>query len=631
MPADFQFPVGSEPVEVWRPATATLFAASRGGRFLTVVGRLRDGVTIEQAKADLGAVAAALEQQYPDSDAGYGVQAEPLGDALFGDVRTPMLMLLAAVGFVLLIACTNVANLLLARALSRQKEIAIRAALGASRWRLVRQMLTESLVLSLAGGALGLLLAVWGSSAIAALVANQLPRASTIAVDARVVAFTFAVSILTGVLFGLAPALRLARTDPNEALVDTARGATEGARHNRLRSLLVVSEVALSVVLLVGAGLMIRSFVELIRVDAGFKTAHVLTMEITLPGSVMEDDPFRASRFFDDVLARVRALPGVTAAGASTTLPMGGSKMSIGFSVAGKTTDEPGQQASSPFDVVSPDYFRAMGIPVLAGREFTERDTEKSLPVVVISESLAHRYWPSEDPVGKRMRPDYSASKDDDEEEAPEREIVGVVGDVKHDGLKDDAKTAIYTPLAQTPLPFASLVVVSDADPSSLTETVRREVLAVDHNQPIANVRLLDRVVSDSVARPRLYMTLLAIFAAVALVLTVIGIYGVIAYSVRRRTHEIGVRIALGATSGNVLGLVVRQGMALVLIGVALGVVAALGVTRFMASLLFGVAPTDPLTFGGVALLLAAFALLSIDLPARRAARLDPTVALREE
>ncbi len=628
MPDGFQFPVTTDPIDVWGPvAPDSFFAQSRGAHFLRMVGRLGDGVTQAQATADMTAIAESLEQQYPDSNTDYRPSLRPLQDELVGDIRSALLILFAAVGFVLLIACANVANLLLARSLSRQTELSIRAALGASRWRLGRQVLTESLLLALVGGALGLLVATWGAALLASAIADQIPRASEVGLDGRVLGFTFAVSVLTGVLFGLAPTLRLARTDPNEALKEGGRGMGEGVRHNRVRSLLVVSEVAISVVLLVGAGLLIRSFVGLIRVDAGFDPTNVVTMQLNIPAATYGDDASRAAAIYDGIVERTSALPGVKAAAAATTIPLSGSSIRMGYVIPGLTPENSNEQPSAPFDAVTKGYFRAMGIPVLSGREFTAEDTKESQPVIVVSESFARRYWPNGDAVGQRIRPDYSA----DDEQPPDREVVGVVGDLKHEGLDAEATAAIYAPYSQTPLPFGSLVVVSESNPSSVAAGVRKEMLAIDRNLPVSDVRLMDRVVSDSVAQPRLYMALLTVFAAVALALTAVGIYGVIATSVRRRTHEIGIRMALGATTRNVLGLVIVQGMSLVLVGVAAGVAGAFAATRLMESMLFGVSSSDLLTFVGVGVLLAAVALLAIYIPARRAARLDPMDALRCE
>jgi putative ABC transport system permease protein len=626
MPAGFQFPVGTDPADMWAPlATNSLFADSRGAHFLDAVGRLERGVTVDQAKADLDAISAALEQQYPDSNIGYRSRVVPLHEALVGDVRAALLVLLGAVGFVLLIACVNVANLLLARALSRQKEIAIRSALGASRWRVARQLLTESLLLALVGGALGLAVAAWGADALAALVADEIPRAAEIGLDGRVVGFTFGVAALTGVVFGLAPALRLARADLNETLKDGSRATTEGVRHNRVRSALVVAEVVFSVVLLAGAGLMIRSLVGLLSVDTGFTARNVVTMDLTVPEAAFEDDPFFAGTFYRQALDRIASIPGIRSAAVTSTLPLSGNAIGIGYFIEGKTPTAEGERPSAPYDAVSPGYFRTMGIPVLRGRDFTPQDTKEGQPVIIISEALARRYWSDEDPVGKRMTIGYSAG----EGQPASREIVGVVGNIKHQGLEHGADVAMYTPFAQTPWPFGTVVVAAEADPAGVVAAIRKEVMAVNRSQAVFNIRPMSEVVSRSVSEPRLYMALLAAFAGLALLLTAVGIYGVMAYSVSRRTHEIGIRMALGARPGDVLRLVVRQGMGLVLAGVAVGLVAAVAATKSMESLLFGVSAGDPLTLASVALLLVLVAFLAVLVPARRAAGLDPMIALR--
>ncbi|MEK6285157.1 MAG: ABC transporter permease [Acidobacteriota bacterium] len=618
MPAGYQFPRQADlytPL-AWTPAQAT----NRGRNFLAVIARLKPQVTIEQAGAEMDAIAEQLKQQYPQTNTNKEAFLVALHQQVVGKVRTALLVLLGAVGFVLLIACANVANLLLARAASRQKEMAIRTALGASRFRVIRQLLTESVLLSLVGGTLGLLLALWGIELLLAISPGNLPRIDTIGIDGRVFAFTLAISVLTGIGFGLAPAIQVSKPDLNDALKEGGRASSVG--HNRFRGLLVVSEVALSLVLLIGAGLMIRSFVALLNVDPGLNAKNVLTLDIGLPRTKYTGP--QQTAFFEQVIARLQALPGVQSAGAVYPLPLSGAEEGMGFNIDGRQS-VPGQAFNAGPRWVSNEYFNTIGISLLRGREFTERDNAGSPRVVVINDAMARAYWPDEDPLGKRVSFDQI-------NEAPNwREIVGVVRDVKHSAVDANSKPEMYFPFPQFPLFFMTVVVRTTGDPLNLVAAARSEVLAVNADQPISNIHTMEELIANSIAQRRFNMLLLGIFAGVALLLSAVGIYGVMSYSVAQRTHELGVRMALGAQTSHVVSLVVKQGMALALAGVGIGLAAAFALTRIMASLLYGVSATDPLTFSVIAVLLASVALLACYLPARRATKVDPMIALRYE
>ena len=533
---------------------------------------------------------------------------------------------LGAVGLLLLIACVNVANLLLARAMGRRREVAIRKALGAGRWRLVREMLTESVLLGLAGGALGLLLAVWGTAGLAALHTDRIPRLSETGVDGVVLAFTAGVSLATGLLFGLVPALRLsAAADLQPQL--RAGGAAGGREGRRLRAGLVAAEVALAVTLLAGAGLLLRSFLNLRQVDPGFDADGVLAFDVALPEARYETAPQRA-QFFDQLLERVQALPGVTGAGAVFGLPLSGLRYSITLaSRDGIGFDTPGQAPSTQVRIATPDYFQTLRMPLVAGRGLVAADRQGAPPVVVINRAAAQRLWPGEDPLGHTLVLGTRFG-------GPERvggTVVGVVADAKGQGLDQAATAEVYLAAAQVPVDFMSVVVRTAGDPLALTGAVRAEVGRLDPELPVFRVRPLTALTAEAVAEPRLYAFLLALFAAAAALLAAVGIYGVTAFAVGQRHHEIGVRMALGARPGQVLRLILRQGLALTLTGVAAGLAVALGASRAVRGLLFGLSPSDPGTFAAVALLLAAVAMVATYLPARRAARVDPLVALRHE
>jgi putative ABC transport system permease protein len=596
-------------------------AADRGSHYLSAIGRLNPGVTLQQARADMDAVARLLEEKDPTNNIGRGVNLSTLRELEVGDIRPSLLILFGAVGFVLLIACANVANLLLARAATRYKEIAIRTALGASRLRLVRQLLTESLALSLAGGGLGLLLPLWGINPLVSLVPASMHGAQDIRIDGLVLGFTLAVSLLTGLVFGLVPALQATKSDLNESLKEGGRGGTAGAHRSRARSLLVVSEIALSLVLLIGAGLMIKSFVRLEQVNPGFDTRNVLTMRLSLPAAQYPDARRRAA-FYQQAAERLGSIPGAQSAAAISRLPLTPGNSSRGLLIEGYSNDGTVNAPGADYRVISPDYFGTMGIPITSGRDFTDRDTGDAPAVVIINETMARRYWPGEDALGKRIRIN---STD------PWMEIVGVAGDVKHFGLDSQSRPEFYAPYLKDPWPFMTFVVRSTSDTKSMAGAMRNEVWAIDKDLPVPDIKPMDELLSVSIARRRFNMTLLGLFAAVALVLAAVGIYGVMSYSVTQRTHEIGIRMALGATQSNVMKLVVGQGVRLALIGVGIGLAGALALTRVLASLLFEVSTTDPVTFAIVSVLLTGVALAACFVPARRASKVDPMVALRYE
>lgn len=613
--------------DLWTPvgqASADPGWVNRGNHpGLFGVARLKSGVTLQQATEAMEIVAANLEKQYPDSNTGNRITVTPLLDQYVRNVRRALWVLLGAVGFVLLIACANVANLLLARATSRQKEIAIRTALGASRWRIVRQLLTESLLLAIAGGGLGLLLANWGVKLIVAISPNSIPRSREIVLDNRVLIFTIVVSALTGIIFGLAPALQLSKPDLNETLKDAGRGST-GRRHV-FRSVLVVAEVALTLVLLVGAGLMVRSFYRLQQVDPGFNYDNLLTFVITLPQRKYPDDQSRLN-FFDQVAEKIRALPGVEMVGLSSGLPLGNNGWQNSFVVDGQPPPEPGKTPLAEAATASPDYFTAMGITILKGRNFSEQDNKDSARVVIIDEEFAKRFWPDEDAIGKRIRPGGNSPNN------PLAEVVGIARRVKMDGLSQESnRVQAYYPYRQLPGAGMNITIKTKADPESLIAAARQQVLSVDPDQPLYNVNTLEQLRADSIAPDRLYLILFGVFAGVALILAAVGIYGVMAYSVTQRTHEIGIRMALGAQASNVLGMIIRQGMKLALGGLVIGIIVAWLATRVMTSFLFGVSATDTVTFIAVPAVLAVVAFAACALPARRATKVDPMIALRYE
>lgn len=620
MPRDFQYP---STAVLWTPFPFRSPGTSiRRFHFLQGVSRLKPDVNLSQAQEEVTAIARRLEKQYPESNTGYGTGLTLLTDQVIGEMRQTLWMLAGAVGFLLLIACANVANLSLARAAVRGREMAIRAALGAGRRRVIRQLLTESSLLALVGGSLGFLLAVFGVKRLVAVSPGNIPRLGDVKVDWPVLGFSLAVSLFTSLLFGLAPALAAARPDLTETLKEGGRGSAGGG-HHRLRSMLVVSEVALALVLLAGATLLSRSFLRLLQVDPGFQPARVLSLQMGLP-PLAYTQPAQRTLFLQQLLARVAALPGVQSAGTVSQLPMSGQNNDTSFALEGQPLAAPGMSSNNANQrVVSPDYFQTMSIPLRKGRFFTERDTADSPKVVIISESFAARFFAGQDPLGQRITMDFG--------EPWTAEIVGVVGNIHHNSLAAPVYREMYTPAAQQAPGMWNLVVRGAVDPTRLTAAIKSEVRASDKNLPIYNVRPMEERVAESAAQPRLRTTLLGIFAGLAVLLAAVGIYGVISYSVTQRTHELGIRKALGAQSGDVLRLVVRQGMALALIGVAIGLTASFGLARLIQGLLFNISPMDPWTFVSIPLLLAMVALSATLIPAWRATRVDPMVALRYE
>jgi len=629
MPASFRFP---EFAQMWTPMGWTdKERAVRGEHHSVVIARLKPGLTLGQAQAEMNTISSRLEQLYPADDKGWGALVLPLHADMVSDVRPALLMLLGAVAFVLLIACANVANLALSKTLGRNKEIAIRTALGATSARVVRQLLTESLLLALTGGVLGLLFAQWGARLIVAFLGDKLPVTAEVALDSRVLVFTLCVSVLTGLLAGIMPALRLAKSDVHEALKQgLGRTDADSGRHGT-RRILVTAEVALSLVLLMGAGLMIRSFHQLQAVPPGFDSLGVLTMSASVARSKFADAA-QQIRFFQLVLQRVRALPSVESAGVVDDIPLdnGGSHQPI--AIEGQPVVAMADQPEVDVRLISTGYMRAMHIPVLRGRDLNDQDVAGRMAVVLISQSMARRFWPGEDPIGKRLTLTFS----------PEhiREVVGVVGDVKLDGLDQTRPSeALYTPLAQLTASAdadwhsfpMSLVVRTTTSPGSMVSAVSHALQEVDRTVPIRDVRTMDDMVAASLTQPKFNMLLLGVFAGLALLLAAIGIYSVLSYSVRQRVPEIGIRLALGARLGDVLRMVVLEGMKPTLVGVAIGVTASLALGRVVAGLVFQVKPADPATFIVVAGLLMLIALLACIIPAYRASKVDPVVALRNE
>jgi predicted permease len=624
MPAGFQFL--SQDVGMWVPIAFTpQQAASRGSHYLRVVARLKPGVTAERAQAEMSTIAARLQQQYPEQNTDLGATVVPLHEEVVGNIRPALLVLLGAVGFVLLVACANVANLLLARAAVRQKEIALRTALGASRLRLVRQFLTESALLAALGGLVGLLISVWGVTLLKSFIPENISQVRAIAVDARVLGFTVLVTLLTGLVFGLAPAVQASRFNLNETLKEGGRDAAATRGGNRIRGVLVVAEVAVSLVLLVGAGLLINSFMRLRSVDPGFRTDKLLTMSVVLPQQKYPDRARRAA-FYTDMIRRVEALPGVRSAGVTNWIPLVSQGDSNGYTIEGQPAPT-GKPHIIVTRVVSPHYFDTMGIRLVQGHGFEEgRDRIDSPCVVVVGESVVRKYWPNESPLGKRLWPGTP--------QTPEEwcQVVGVVKDVRQFDLTSEVRPQLYLSYEQFGF-FAPrhLVVSTEGDPLALAGAVRKTVWEVDRDQPVSNVSTMEDVLAESIARQRFSTLLLGVFAGVALLLAAVGIYGVMSYSMAQRTREIGIRMALGAQKWDVLKLAVGQGLKLVAIGVGLGLVGALALTRVMSSLLYGVSATDPLTLVTISLVLGAVALLASYLPARRAAKVDPLIALRYE
>lgn len=640
MPETYAYP---SRVEMWVPvgqlSDQTSWQSRGNHPGLYGVARLKPGVTFEQAEADMNNVAANLAQQYPDSNSGTSIRLRSLIEIFVSDVRRALWVIFGAVGFVLLIACANIANLLLARATARKKEMAIRTAVGASRWRIVRQLLTESLLLSLIGGGIGLALARWGIDLILYVSPNAIPRSREIGLDWTVLAFTIGVSFLTGILFGLIPAIQAGEVDVHETLKETGRGTTG---RQWLRSSLVVVEVATTLVLLIAAGLMIRSFYLLQKVNPGFSHEHLTSFSVSLPQKKYSTEEQRSS-FYNRLMENIRALPGVESSAAASGLPLGNNGWQTSFMVDGQPPPKPEQMPLMEACLVTPDYFKAMNIPVLRGRVFTDRDDRShlagkdlsklndiqrsmaGLTKIVIDEQFAQRHWPGEEAVGKRV-------KMGQEPDAPVLEVLGVVGRVKMESLNQNSdRVQGYFAFNQVPQGGMTVIIKGASDPNQLISSVRNAVKEIDPDQPIYSPRTMDDIRAESVAPERLNLTLLSLFGGLALVLAMVGIYGVMSYSVTQRTHEIGIRMAIGARPLDVFKMILGHGMKLALIGVGIGLLLAFGLTRLMETMLFGVQPTDAMTFAGISILLITIALLACYLPGRRATKVEPTVSLRYE
>jgi len=627
MPRSVHLPAyGNWQDKLWVPiAFANEETTERGNHFLDVIARMKPGVGLKQAQAEMETIAARLAKQYPRSNTRIGATVTPLHEEIVGDIKPALLILLGAVGFVLLIACANVANLLLARAAAREKEIALRLALGASRFRLTRQFLTESVLLAFLGAGLGLLLALAGVRVLKTFVPSMILQIQAINIDGRVLLFTASIALLTGIVFGLAPAMHALDSNLNDSLKEGGRDPAVSRKGNQLRGLLVIGEVAVSFILLIGAGLLINSFLHLRNLDPGFRTDHLLTMKVDL-SELKYPDGQRRSVFFDEALRHIRALPGVQSVAVAGNLPFTYNGDSASIAVEGIPDPPPDQWPDVIYRAIGPGYFSTMGIPVIRGRDFTDQDKADSKKVVVISEKTAQHYWPGQDPIGKRLKTGATTSH------APWREVIGVVKDVRQNDFIAQPKMQMYFDYRQLKDPAANaLVVRTSVEPMSLATSVRDAIWDVDKDQPVADIDTMDHIVSEAIARQRFSMLLLGSFATLALGLAAVGIYGVMSYSVAQRTHEIGIRMALGARRTDVLQMTVKQGLRLVGIGMLVGLVAAFLLTRVMASLLYGISATDPITFLGISLVLLAVAILASYVPALRATKVDPIVALRAQ
>ena len=633
MPSAFQFaPFWATHAELWVPDAFGDRVHNRGGNSLRVFARLKWGVTLAEARAEMAAITGRLEKQYPGTNR--GVVVTPLKENVVGSIETPLLVLLGAVGFVLLIACANVAHMLLARTSGREREIAVRTALGAGRARVIGQLLTENLLLAAVGAAAGLLLAIWGTQALVTLSSAYIPRVEMAAIDGRVILFLLGVTVMTAVVFGLAPAMHATAGNLSGALKESGRGGGDGLRRNRLRSFLVASEFALAFMLLIGAGLMIRSFSALQSLDPGFDPHNVLSMVVSVAGS-KEAGPDQRAIFYRQLLQRVRTLPGVQSAGGINHLPLAGDIWGWPFSIEGRPKPPPAESPVAVYRIVMPGYFQTMRLRLRRGREITYNDDARAPGVVIVNERAASSYWPGDDPIGKRI------TFDDGKHNPPTwLTVIGVAANAKQSGWAAEPYPEVYLAALQNreflenPGPhvaYLTLVVRTSGNPAELAPAVKKTVWSFDRNLPVSEVFTMDRVVAGANAQPRFEMLSLGVFAVIALLLAAVGIYGVMSYSVSRRTREIGIRISLGASRAEVLRMVVRQGMAQALTGTAAGVAGALLLSRLMARMLYGVRPTDVVTFGSVAIVLGLAALLAICVPARKATRIEPMVALRHE
>jgi predicted permease len=633
MPSGFQFPLSGQPLDAYTTVAVQMVSSSgdeplpaqRGAHYIRAVGRLKPGVTMQQADADAHAIGGALEKQYPDTNGHLSLMIQPEIDSMVGDARPVLMMVLGAVGFLLLIACSNAANLLLARAAGRQREMAIRASMGAGRARVLRQLLTESVLLAIAGGVLGLFLAVWGTTLLAGLQSVRIPRMAQAGIDLRVLAFTLGVSVLTGIIFGMAPALHASRFNLFLSLKEGGRASSETKRASRARNILVVAQVSLAVILLVGASLLIESMVHLTRQSPGFDPNGVMTFNLDLPDA-RYGKPEQSLAFFRDLLERVRAIPGVQSASGVLPLPLGDDVIRTSFEIEG----HPMAQSELPrvhIRIVAQDYLKTMRIPLVSGRDFTPRDKRDAPPVILINEALARRYFPNENPIGKHIKPSVS----DSGPEEKMREIVGVVGDVHHRNLWQPTDPEAYTPYDQLALGGMNIVVRAQGEPMNLLPVIREQVRALDAELPVYRARDMSEYISDSVAQRKFTSLLVSVFAAAGLLLATVGLFGLISYSVEQRRTEIGIRVAVGAERGDIIGMVLRSGITLALAGIAVGLAGTFALSRVLKNQLFGVTATDPLTFIGVAFGLIAVATAACYIPAWRAANADPLVALRNE
>ncbi|MEK6279720.1 MAG: ABC transporter permease [Acidobacteriota bacterium] len=635
MPSDFKFPpafsatVASSQyampkADLWVPLITDAVLAARDIRTLFMIGRLKPGVTHTAAQSDMNVIASRLQKEYPAIDADMEVDVVPLRQQITGDIRLALLVLFGAVGCVLLIACANVANLLLAKASGRQKEVAIRTALGATRFRIVRQLLTEGMILGLAGGLLGSLLAILVLRQLVIFTPANVSIPDNVGIDWKVLAFTLLLSLFTSFIFGLAPALQASKLDLNETLKEGGRGNSGGSKQNRLRSLLVITEVALALILLIASGLMIKSFMRLQNVNPGFNPENLITLEMQLPENKYSDKD-RQAIFQQQLVQRIAQVPGVQSAGTVDNLPFSGNEFNVGLSIEGQPALSAAERPRAFLRNVSSSYFESMGIPVRKGRPFADSDNSNAPAAAIINETAARRFWPNDEPLGKRFKRGRADSQN------PWVTVVGVVGSVSHTSLQVASQPEVYFAFQQNPGLNLTLVTRTQSEPKALAGAVRREVSTLDKDLPVGNMKFMDEIVGKSVAQPRVYALLLGIFAGLALILASIGIYGVMAYAVTQRTHEIGIRMALGARQADILKLIVKQGMILGIAGIIIGLIVSFAVTRVLASQLYGVTATDPLIFAGISALLMFVALIACSIPALRATKVDPMVAVRYE